>query len=135
MAPSWVHRVAPAFVALSLAIAFLPRLVLCVGPGGHHAIEPLNGACCRNIPPSTATVPGQGANGGCPQQCSDTPLGSGPVLIANDRAHRCNAVLAVLPPPVVTAQLMRWSTAGFITRRFAPAEHPPRVLRTTINLC
>lgn len=118
-----------------MAIAFLPRLVLCVGPGGHHAIEQLNAICCHEPAPSTATLRGAGSNGDCAQKCTDTPLGGEPVLAASDSACRYNAVLPLFLTPVVTAPLTRWRAADFLTARLAPAEHPPRVLRTTVILC
>ena len=131
-----VHRLAPALVIFPLVLGFLPQLTLCVGPGGHHAIELVNADCCLQAFATAAAEPGQLAKADCTQECTDTPVGSGPVITGGDRAHRDAPLVPLLSVPgSVTGPLLKWTTVGPSSPVAAPSEPPPRSLRTAVNLC
>jgi hypothetical protein len=129
-----VRPVAVACLALALGFGLLPRLVLCIGSDGHHAIEPMNAACCDRA--AHATNPDVHApQDGCAAGCIDTPLTVGQTL-TRDRTHAVppalSAVVSVALAPAlehpVTGQ-RRLSAHG------VRSQLPPRILRTTIARC
>jgi len=133
MTRRFIHRVAVVSIALSLALGLLPRLALCVGPDGHHALESMNAACCNRVTHS-AGPDAQAPHDGCAAGCIDTPL-TVSLALDRDRTH------SVTAPPSAVAAALTFVFAHQITGQFVrpasgvPFHSPPRVLRTTVHLC
>ncbi len=110
-------------------------IILCVGAGGHFAIEQADIACCH---PEERTGGAADAlttkQDRCATGCTDTPLG---IIAACSVSERTSLkvpllALAALPLPVAVA------FTGIIPAAARPglvAAASPRALRTTVILC
>ncbi len=128
------HSAAIAFAALLLALSSLaPMTNLCVGSGGHLAIEAALAGCSG--PGNSHDVTGQilAEGGRCADQCTDSPVG---IYTAGRIPEHATPPLPVLassvhvlsPVPMTTLLLSRPAAWPRISV-------PSRALRTTVNLC
>ena len=124
-----VHRLMPVLLPLLLTFGLSDQLALCTGPGGHRAIEFLRAACCDHFAPPGAVDGGTD----CPSSCTDTPLGTS-ALRSDDSFHgsQTSTVTAVPAQPALRMD-GRVSSARIHPVRW-PGD-PPRLARTTVNLC
>jgi hypothetical protein len=134
MSQHLVQRVASFSLALSLILGLLPRLALCVGPDGHQAIEAMNASCCDRATHSTGADVRVSPDG-CAAGCIDTPLTVN-LAPGRDRTHAATA-----PPPsgpaAAVPSVRAQQVVAYLHRstRGAVFQSPPRILRTTVDLC
>ena len=128
-------RLASALLTLSLLTAFLPRLAVCIGPGDHRAIEPLDARCCHQA--STAEPAMADGHSACTPEGVDTPLISGPALTTTDSAgrHHDTSSPPALSAPLVTDLAMSVAELGIPSAAAGATARPPRAQRRTVNLC
>ena len=122
--------VLPLMVAL-IATA-CPRLALCVGGGGHVAIEAIGSDCCSLPGPGDHVGPGDGE---CASHCTDSPLG-----VWTTGAARADSRPACVSTPAALLQaalrpLSGISQAALHRCSASPPLPPPRRLRSTVILC
>ena len=128
-------RRGPQIIALALSLlsaGILPQVALCVGPGGHYAIEPISAECCH---PPAALGDARTQVVACAQDCADTALAAGPVISA-DRISRLIspavpvvAVVFAMPMQIPPGQRFDFDLI------VSPTTSPPRLLSTTIQRC
>lgn len=115
-----------------LTLAMLPQAVLCVGSGGHVAIEPAHASCCTGVRTAASEM---GASPECPPHCSDTQIGfSAATSVPNHptssllSGHTAFALGPIADLPGATHQ--------FVLSHWAhPRVFPPRDIRTTVQRC
>lgn len=129
------HRLALVFAAMLLALSALaPTTILCVGSGGHLAIEAALAGCCD--PETAHGHTGQSVAGRerCADHCTDTAVGMSAACRSPEDATPALHALALCAPGVVAVRPPATVLAGPSLGR-PPASLPPRALRTTVNLC
>lgn len=117
-----------------LGVGSLPRLALCVGPGGHWAFELMGSACCGPTSASRASSLIEVGDTDCARDCTDTPLGIGLATPAPDGVHQLVPAASVAPP-FVNAAFQNFVSLRSNFRSARPPELSPRHLRTTVDLC
>jgi hypothetical protein len=135
-----MHRSARAHWPLSVVAGFLlalrmiaPATILCVGSGGHLAIEEALSRCCAPEHLHGAGGVEWTASDRCPDHCTDTPLGVHATYRNPDPTSPAPHVLVA--SPFLSSGIP--SAAPLSGRLLAPPSSlgPPRVLRTTVQLC
>ena len=122
-------------ILLVIARGMSPALALCIGTGGHQAIEPLGAACCRSVVESPMTTERRSI-APCSSHCTDTPLSMPSALRSPDGGdRRFDDAVVLLTVPVHDPGRDVSAHPSFAldpATSFLPA---PRALRTTINRC
>jgi len=129
-----VRSFAVILVALILAAAAQSStIILCIGTGGHFAIEQVDSGCCaRAANRDSGPLGVQGDR--CADHCVDTPISVSAACGTTERSCRTSAV--VLPSVAVpTRTTVGFNPLGASRQASLVPISPPRVLRTTINLC
>ena len=121
-------------ILLVLARGVSPAVALCIGTGGHQAIEPLGAACCRGLAESPVTPNGTSVSS-CSFHCTDTPLSMPLALRSPDGGDRNFDAVALLTVPVPDPGRAVSACPSFARDPAFSALPAPRALRTTINRC
>lgn len=118
-----------------LAVSVLaPTTILCVGSGGHLAIEAALARCCD---PETAhghTGQSVEAPERCADHCTDTAVGISAACRSPEDTTPALHTLALCAPGIFPVPPTTTLLAGPSLGR-PPASLPPRALRTTVDLC
>ena len=122
-------------IVLVVARGVSPALALCIGTGGHQAIEPFGAACCRSVAELPLTTEGRSISP-CSSHCTDTPLSMPSALRSpNSGDRKFGAVTVSLPVP---AHALGYTPSAHPSFALDPATSflpAPRALLTTINRC
>jgi len=108
----------------------LPNAILCVAPGGHFAIEIVNGGDCSEGLGGGLRAPHKRADG-CPANCHDTRLASD-IQCNHASPLMTPAVALIFTVPPTDALSLSGATGDRSSLAVRP---PPRELRTTVILC
>ncbi len=120
-------------IVLAIARGVSPALALCIGTGGHQAIEQVGAACCGGLTEHPMT-PDEMSVSPCSSHCRDTPLSMPSALRSPDGGdRRFTAAVVLLTVPVHDFGRAVSACPGFAVGSVSlPA---PRALSTTINRC
>lgn len=103
---------------------------LCTAPDGHRAIEPMHASCCDKASEGDVQHAGPRCTEGA---CSDTPLGTDPILRSADGDHAQVGSTAALP---AVLGLYRVITVAYRAVYDHAVPLPlPRRQHTTIFIC
>lgn len=122
------------FAAMLFALSALaPTTILCVGSGGHLAIEAQLARCCDPAVPHHPAGESVADGQRCADDCTDTPLGIYAVYRSPDQAIPALHVLAPTTSLLFAAPSPSLLPGRLVRRPLNSL--PPRALRTTIHLC
>lgn len=120
---------------LFVGFGLFPHAALCVGDGGHLAIELGDEGCCDSEDAGRLPTVGLPDRDSCPFNCQDAPLGIASALRPGSNAgqHPALAGFAAIActPDGACRSLAAREVSGHSTQ---PRAAPPRSLRTTVNL-
>lgn len=122
-------------ILLVIARGVSPALALCIGAGGHQAIEPLGAACCRGLAEAPVTPDGTSVSP-CSSHCTDTPLTMPSALRSPDGGdRRFSDAVVPLTVPVHDSGRTLSARPGFALGSVSSSLRTPRALLTTVNRC
>jgi hypothetical protein len=126
----WLRAVLLGLIVIGFSAA--PDMFVCVGPGGHFAIELIAAGNCENGPQSGASS--SRWNDGCPKGCHDSRLGA-------DTAGTTSFAKNLASSLAVWSQVVAYQAADNHASRALPARldssntDPPSQRRTVVILC
>jgi hypothetical protein len=110
----------------------MPRAILCIGPGGHRAIEIVGATGLCPAPAERVQLHGRAGDPGCPAGCVDATIGGS--FIAAKESHDGPALLLLLGvPPAPAFSLERPHRP--IASGLRQLARDPYALRTVIIRC
>jgi hypothetical protein len=123
--------------SLAIMIALLgsilmPRAVLCIGPGGHRAIEIVGATGLCPTPAEREQLHERAGDPGCPAGCVDAPIGAGSIAAKESQGGPALLFpLGVLLAPAFSLERPHRAIASALREL---ARHPS-ALRTVIIRC